>query len=343
MANDDNIAGGEAKGGVAVDNLLDVFTNKAISSPSNSSGDTLHEDASSDGRSNGDGTASLSSPLSPTDLNLNSLTIDDGGSRFPKGGNDRYTSPFRRGAKPDPDPSPYSFPARGFVRRDTTARSATPYTGRTGAPGYRNSRTWMSPDQQAHQEFLVVRNAMRRLFKHSEVAKWKVSDYIAHREAVVASQASRLANQVKAKEEARASSVIPPDVQHNLRRWGLQGNFDEHGNLGRVLGERTIWCEDWLNGKDEVAPWPSLAEMKWEGDDRAKTNVGRFLPLPREEGPPTLQWNQLPVIEQYPIDQVARIPTMEDIYLPVDDQIEPDHEYLWSKDLEKEIDAVLQS
>jgi hypothetical protein len=39
-------------------------------------------------------------------------------------------------------------------------------------------------------------------------------------------------------------------------------------------------------------------------------------------GPPSLPWNQLPCVDQYPIDQVARIPTMKDVYLPVDDQIE---------------------
>jgi hypothetical protein len=39
-------------------------------------------------------------------------------------------------------------------------------------------------------------------------------------------------------------------------------------------------------------------------------------------GPPGLPWNQLPCVDQYPIDQVARIPTMKDVYLPVDDQIE---------------------
>ncbi|KAF1851998.1 uncharacterized protein K460DRAFT_260159, partial [Cucurbitaria berberidis CBS 394.84] len=310
------------------------------SPPSDSSGDTLHQDTSPDDHPNGDGVLSLSSP---NELKLSNLSIDDGGVRFFRGGTDRYSSPFHRGVKSYHDSSSSDPPLRENSRRDSNHRSTTSYSGRAGGSGYRSSRTWMSPDQQAQQEFMVIRNAMRRLFKNSEVAKWKISDYIAHREAIVASQASRLANQVKAKEEARISPVIAPHVQHNLRKWGLEGNFDGHGNLGRVLGEHTIWCDDWMNGKDEVSPWPSMPEMKWEGDDRAKTGVGRFLPLPREEGPPTLQWNQLPVIEQYPIDQVARIPTMEDIYLPVDDQIEPDREYLWSKNLEKDIDAFLES
>lgn len=67
------------------------------------------------------------------------------------------------------------------------------------------------------------------------------------------------------------------------------------GNTSRVLGMKTIWCHDWQNGKDEIAPWPSMQEMKWEGDDRAKTNCGRFLPLPREQGAQGILWSQLHV------------------------------------------------
>ena len=127
-----------------------------------------------------------------------------------------------------------------------------------------------------------------------------------------------------------------------MRLWGLtNGNFSQEGNRGRVLGELTIWCSDWTNGKDEISPWPTLAEMKWEGDDRAKTNVGRFPPLPREKGPVSLSWNQLPVVEQYPLDQVCKIPTMEDVYLPVDPDIEPEKEFLWSEELDEAISASL--
>ncbi|CAO2650874.1 Nn.00g091710.m01.CDS01 [Neocucurbitaria sp. VM-36] len=334
---------GGSIGGISIDHPLDLHNSQATSSSSNSSGDTLHEDTSHNGRSNDDSAICLSSPLNPTNLDLNNLTIDDSDVRFFKGAAERYSSPFHRGVKPYHDSSPYGPPHRNLARRDSNSRAAASHNPRNGAASYRNSRTWMSRDQQTQQEFMVIRNAMRRLFKNSEVSKWKLSDYIAHREAMVASQANQLARQVKAKEEARTSAAIPQNIQHSLRKWGLEGNFDEYGNFGRVLGEQTIWCNDWMNGKDEIAPWPSMAEMKWEGDDRAKTGVGRFLPLPREEGPPTLQWSQLPCVDQYPLDQVARIPTMEDVYLPVDDQIEPDHEYLWSKYLEKEIDAFLES
>ncbi|RAR00533.1 hypothetical protein DDE82_004535 [Stemphylium lycopersici] len=313
---------------------------------STSSDDTLHDDQSSDFRSHGDDATTFNSPVSPEGFNFKSLTIvddddDDDDPRFSKGGGDRYNHHLQRGRKHHADAGLYGFPGRDFRGNN---RSGAPYSGRGGTGAFRNSRTWMSADAQRQQEFLIVRNAMRRLFKHSDIAKWKLGDYVAHREAMLASQASKLARQVTHKEKARHMALsVPPETETFLRRCGLDGNYKQVGNSGRVLGEQTIWCQDWENGKDEVAPWPSAAEMKWEGDDRAKTGVGRFLPLPREDGPPGLMWNQLPAIEQYPIDQVCKIPTMEDVYLPVDYHIEPDHEYLWSKALEQEMDALLEA
>lgn len=344
MADLSEAASGEANDRVAIHSPENIKSS-IISSASNSSSDTLNDDGSSDHRSNSNATNSYSSPLSPTDLTFENLTITDNTPRFPKGGSDRYTTPHLRDPKHYNDPNTYGPLSRDFGRRGITNRAGAPYGSRGAYAGFRNTRTWISPDMQAQQEYMIVRNAMRRQFKHSDVAKWKLADYIAHREAMVAAQASRLADQVEVKEQARNSraNTIPVETQLSLKKWGLEGNFEEFGNYGRVLGEQTIWCNDWINGKDEIAPWPSMPEMKWEGDDRAKTGVGRFLPLPREQGPPSLPWNQLPVVEQYPIDQIAKIPTMEDVYLPIDAQIEPENEYLWSKSLEEEMDIFLGS
>ncbi|OAL50250.1 hypothetical protein IQ07DRAFT_509969 [Pyrenochaeta sp. DS3sAY3a] len=292
----------------------------------------------------GKGPLSLGSPDS---LQFGNLSINDARSGTSDYDTDRSGTPFRgpsRNRSYTSSPSTNTPAFRDFGRRNSNARYRGGYNTRASSGSFRNSRTWISPDQQAQQEFLIIRNSMRRLFKFAEVSKWKFPDYIAHREAMVAAQANSLAQRVKDKEEARSvhSPPIPLELQQNMRNWGVHGNFDEVGNYGRVLGSQTIWCTDWQNGKEEVAPWPTMAEMKWEGDDRAKTGVGRFLALPREEGPAALMWNQLPIIEQYPLDQTAKIPTLEDIYLPVDDQIEPDHEYLWSKELEQDMDIILE-
>jgi hypothetical protein len=345
MATSSKLDGVESCGGNG-SNAKDQSSIKDISPTSGSSDGTLHEDGSSDMRSDADAAPSLSSPMSPNSLKFDSLSINDDGTRFNKAGVGRYTAPFQRGVKSYNDSNRFNHLSTGQVRREDSFRTGSPYGGRGGggSGGYRNSRTWLSPDAQATQEFMVVRNAMRRQFKNSDVARWKYTDYIAHCEAMVASETKTLANKVKAKEDALSLRIptISLEIQQNLNKWGLFGNFDQCGNFSRVLGEQTIWCHDWENGKDEIAPWPSVAELKWEGDDRAKTGVGRFPPLPREMGPPGLPWNQLPCVDQYPIDQVARIPTMEDVYLPVDDQIEEKMEYLWSKDLEQAMDAFLE-
>jgi hypothetical protein len=311
-----------------------------------SSDETLHEDGSSEIRSTGDAptfssplsgeATSFSSPLGADSLNFNNLTLDDAGPRMPRGRVGRYNGPSQRGNLNFNDPNRF-----GSVRQ-----GGGPFNGRGGgAVAHRGSRIWMSSEAAVMQEFMLTRNNLRRQFKNSDVAKWKVADYIAHRESMLACETDKLADQVKIKEDAFLFSIPPmsEETQQNLWKWGLLGNFNQIGNFSRVLGEQTIWCQDWTNGKEDFAPWPSIAELKWEGEDRAKTGVGRFFPLPREEGPAGICWNQLPVVDQYPMDQVARIPTMEDVYLPVDDQIEPEMEYLWSKNLEKEIDIFLGS
>lgn len=67
--------------------------------------------------------------------------------------------------------------------------------------GFRSSRTWISPEAQHQQEFLVVRNSMRRLFKNSEVAKWKFSDYTAHKEAMIEARKAALDRVLQRREQ----------------------------------------------------------------------------------------------------------------------------------------------
>ncbi|KAF2689734.1 hypothetical protein K458DRAFT_276016, partial [Lentithecium fluviatile CBS 122367] len=215
-----------------------------------------------------------------------------------------------------------------------------------GGGGFRNSRTWVSPDTQHMQEFMIIRNAMRRLFKHSEVAKWRISDYIAHREAMIASKKNLLAKSVSQKEQ-ELELCIP---QIDAKAFGTldsllpgEHNLTMEGNNSRVLGLKTIWCIDWMNGKEEIAPWPTMAEMKWEGDDRAKTGVGRFPPIPREVGAPGISWNQLQAVEIYKLDQVWKIPEMDDIFLPVDEIEDDVKRNLINSDLEVAMDEYLES
>lgn len=314
------------------------MTNNVSSPLSGGSSDTLH-----DNESFGDERKRINiSPLSTATLNFDDLKIHNDGFSSSHKDVEHVAASFQGSVKHRYPPS-YARPVQQFRRNNHNPELVqSPFRGESNP---RNARAWISEESRAAQEFLVVRNSMKRLFKNADVAKWKAADYVAHREAMMASavkSAAQRAQDTKGKSDLRVPP-IPPQQQDMLRRCGLFGNFDQIGNYGRALGEKTIWCEDWQSGKDEIAPWPSVAELKWEGDDRAKTGVGRYPPLPREQGPVGLPWNQLQAVEQYPLDQIARVPTMEDVYLPVDeidDEIKHD---LLSKDLEDAIDAYLES
>ncbi|KAJ4297683.1 hypothetical protein N0V90_005577 [Kalmusia sp. IMI 367209] len=333
MASRKHDFGGKIRNSGGVD-LRD--NNSACSSSTSSEGSiTLHGESPTEARPSDDParmTSPISSPINDLSIITNKRFWKAGGHFVP----DSPDSALQSSPLPPRDPSSILRPPRNGL---------APYSG---GGGYRSSRTWVSPDAQHNQEFLMTRNSMRRLFKHSDVAKWKLQDFIAHREAMIASKKAALAKSLEEKEHERklqlqTVQVDPTKMVGSLVKLSGAQNLAMEGNISRVLGVKTIWCIDWMNGKDEIAPWPSFAEMKWEGDDRAKTNCGRFLPLPRELGPPNIQWGQLQVIEQYPLDQVQCIPTMEDVYLPVDQIEEEDISNLLNTDLLNSIDEFLES
>ncbi|OSS50412.1 hypothetical protein B5807_05182 [Epicoccum nigrum] len=285
-----------------------------------------------------------SSSLSSVTRGFDHLYIcDDDPSNSPQH-TDRFIDPFHRGVKyrqtPAVDYCHLVPPDRQQIAHSTFDNGY----GRGGS-NQRKTNTWLSDKARVIQEFHYIRNSLRRMFKHSEITKWTLDDYIMHQEEMIEARKRNLVEQAKSMANGVHTRVPPmnPQQQETMWRSGLYGNFNQKGNRGQALGENTIWCVDWQNGKEDIAPWPCLAEMKWEGDDRAKTKVGRFLPLPREEVPFGLAWSQMQVIEQYPLDQVARIPSMEDIYLPVD-EIDDEVKYdLINKDLEDAINAYLES
>ncbi|KAI7572399.1 hypothetical protein KC317_g793, partial [Hortaea werneckii] len=89
-----------------------------------------------------------------------------------------------------------------------------------------------------------------------------------------------------------------------------------------VLVQPTVFCEGWEINKPIYAPWPSKHEMEYEGDGRIATDAihRRFLPLPREDMGPSVNWQHRPLIPQH---------DLEDFYYPI-----PDHEDLLYRDWE---------
>ena len=285
-----------------------------------------------------------SSPLSSVTRGFDNLDIRDVDPPYSLQHAATFIDPSQRDVKHRQMPTVNYGPRVPPGRRQTAPSAPSVGYGRGGS-NQRKTNVWVSEEARLHQEYLYVRNSLKRMFKNADAAQWTDKQYYEHRAMMLEVRKKKLVEKAKSMTSGVHTRVpsINPQQQDTMWRSGLYGNFNQEGNRGRVLGEKTIWCVDWQNGKEDIAPWPCLAEMRWEGDDRAKTKVGRFLPLPREEGPPGLAWSQLQVVEHYPLDQVARIPTMEDIYLPVD-EIDDEVKYdLITKDLEDAIDAYLES
>ena len=86
----------------------------ATSTKTDTSGDTLHDDESSDVRSSSNSLPTPSSPISPASLNFGSLAITGGGVELRKNSVDRYNNPFERMQKQHNESSTYRSPVRDF-------------------------------------------------------------------------------------------------------------------------------------------------------------------------------------------------------------------------------------
>ncbi|KAJ9661248.1 hypothetical protein H2201_006607 [Coniosporium apollinis] len=199
---------------------------------------------------------------------------------------------------------------------------------------YSSSRTWISHGAREAERFDAFQTAARRdHFKNSSPFIPKdIVTWVTHRKEMQDAHVRRERRLIElVEQERKARQTQPPP------RPALNGKLLS-ACQGAVLSQYTIWCRNWDVPWKPHAPWPGYKERQWEGDDRNHTNVGRFLPLPRLPGNPTVTFSHIPAIEIFPFDEVRRIPTMEDIFLPVDeieDEVVPN---LLNKDLLDELD-----
>lgn len=130
----------------------------------------------------------------------------------------------------------------------------------------------------------------------------------------------------KAQEEERErlNSHIPLPMKPPLRAPFDGQNFcpdlDEPELAGRgrspVLSRVTVFCPLWALGREHIAPWPSPAEQKYEGEGRIETDIlhRRCLPPPRVEGNGMSDFKQRDIIWQSALDdRYWPIPTEEEI------------------------------
>ncbi|KAF2090039.1 hypothetical protein K490DRAFT_62912 [Saccharata proteae CBS 121410] len=202
---------------------------------------------------------------------------------------------------------------------------------------YTFSRKWVSAEHKESERFAVTKNAVQRHFPKSAASRWDMKDWLAHRAAMAQAQGKRLEKQIKNKEEERKAYLVngqgPPKAFGGKK---MPGKCQ-----GAVLCHYTIWCEEY-DPWHTRALWPEPAEMRWEGDDRARTNVGRFLPLPREATSASIQWGHRRLVPQFEFDAIWKVPNMEDVLYPMEqisEEIENDKHDLLPNDLIEALDC----
>lgn len=177
---------------------------------------------------------------------------------------------------------------------------------------YTQSRTWHSPTSKGTRSHRQLNESRKRVCAKSPI--WHEDfDLQQHRNEWRAGELRR-AQVIKGgvkKEEKKHDELHEPDIPARPMRApfdgrtfvGAKGEKFET-NYGPVIYQQTIFCPDWLNGKEDVAPWPGKHEVEYEGDGRIATDRlhRRFLPLPRVGGNDTINWQHRAYIDPYPLE-----------------------------------------
>lgn len=179
-----------------------------------------------------------------------------------------------------------------------------------------NSKTWVAPKAAEKERWESVSVNLERmmLIPRSPFVPQTFSAWLAHRAGWLQHQAEKesvVAANLKAEQKANFKagivSGIGPAFSGRTFNW----------NRGAVLSQMTMWSH-WYQPPEEhpCAPWPSMEEMKEEGDERFTSGYKRFPALPRVPGNETVVWKQKAMIEPYPMDRVWEVPTAESIVTP---------------------------
>lgn len=201
---------------------------------------------------------------------------------------------------------------------------------------YSSSKTWISNEARETERWQAIVIAMRRICHRSPFVPWTLKDWVAHKAACIEIRNGRSA-------EETVLATIKDGVGTLAERSRIMRPFGGKtlsSNLSAVLVMPTIWCHGWDTPDRVTAPWPGLKESKWEGDDRARTGVSRFLPLPREPANATVAWHHRRMLLAEALDEVWRVPTLEDVYLPVDEIDEVEIPRFLNSDVLSAMDVV---
>jgi len=217
-----------------------------------------------------------------------------------------------------------------------------------------------SRQNEQRQELRRLQTSIKKILPHSPLLTWQLQDYLLYKKLDLKEKQAVMERILADREEARRLTEAQSQPAANPMTFtsdpplpplipAFKGKL--HSDcLSYVLCLPTIFCPTWYlpdptqpdpDLQKPHAPWPCAAEMRWEGDDRARTNFGRQLPLPRVPAHPgnrTAAWHMRSAIKSHKLDYFPRVPTGEDVYCPVDEIEEDVLGRLINKDLLEAID-----
>jgi hypothetical protein len=138
-----------------------------------------------------------------------------------------------------------------------------------------------------------------------------------------------LVDRVRDRCEAEIASAKIARIQRREVTLPFSGPSDFMYGRAHWLTSKTIWTPlAESNVSRLTADWPTPDEYKEEGDERHTSGYGRFLPLIRDPGNPTVVWKQKNLLQQFPTDMVHPVPRLTSIELPNDyeEMTEPEYD-----------------
>lgn len=190
---------------------------------------------------------------------------------------------------------------------------------------YANVHGWRNQQTQIHRDWRRVEAFMKHVrFDRSPFVPKTFEEYVNHRNEFAQHMAEEKQSKV---EQNQIEADIAETHGRKYPASAFGGNQILDGRVG-VMGMKTIWVFQWKPEEAHPeAPWPSLDEYREEGDERHTSTFGRFLPIPRVPGNPTVVWKQKAFKAPYPFDQVNPVAKKYEIPLPSESFNDNEPEY----------------
>ena len=162
------------------------------------------------------------------------------------------------------------------------------------------SKTWKSSDAKEKDQYGRLSTLLHHFVPESPFVPHSYAVWVQHRASMNAMEMDNMKRNIAIKQ---SRNTIDAKIAINPVLDGK--TFTD--NRSAVLSHKTIWAS-WSFPTDThpEALWPDRTEFQYEGDDRAKSDVGRFLPLPRKPGNETVNWKAREQLQPYrPLDHVG--------------------------------------